>query len=112
MDKTATAWFLLLIASAFEAAWAVGLKYADGFTRLWPSVFTIVTMILSFVFLSAAVRHLPVGTAYAVWTGIGAATVATIGIVFLGEPVSVLRVGSLLLIVLGVVGLRLFSQVQ
>lgn len=109
MDQSSTAWFYLLIASVFEAAWAIGLKYTDGFTKLWPSVFTLITLALSFGFLCVAVRHLPVGTAYAVWTGIGAATVAVVGIVFLGEPASAMRVLSLLLIVTGVVGLRFFA---
>jgi quaternary ammonium compound-resistance protein SugE len=109
MDKTALAWLYLLVASGFEAGWAIGLKQSHGFSRLWPSVWTVIAMILSFAFLAAALRHLPVGTAYAVWTGIGAAAVGMIGIVFLGEPATVMRVMSLALIVAGVFGLRFFS---
>lgn len=109
MDHHSTAWMYLFVASAFEAAWAIGLKYTQGFTKLWPSVFTLVTLALSFGFLCVAVRHLPVGTAYAVWTGIGAASVAIVGIMFLGEPASLMRVASLMLIVTGVVGLKFFS---
>ncbi len=112
MDKVSMAWMFLLIASAFEAAWAIGLKYAEGFTKLGPSVFTIVTVVLSFVFLSMAVKQLPVGTAYTIWTGIGAATVATYGIIYLGEPATAMRLISLVLIISGVVGLKLFSPVS
>ena len=110
MDKTSLAWVFLFIAAAFEAAWAIGLKYSQGFSKLGPTVFTLVTLVLSFAFLCLAVRQLPVGTAYAVWTGIGAATVATFGILVLHEPASALRILSLLMIVCGIIGLKLFSH--
>jgi quaternary ammonium compound-resistance protein SugE len=100
------AWIFLLVAAVFEIAWAVGLKYADGFTRLWPSVFTISAMVISLVLLAAAVRTIPVGTGYAVWTGIGAVGTATLGIWLFGEPLTAWRVTCLLLIVGGVVGLK------
>ena len=103
------AWVYLLIAGVLEMAWAVGLKYTDGWTKLGPSVFTAVAMAASFYFLSAALKVLPVGTAYAVWTGVGAVGVAVIGIMFLGEPGSPLRVASIMLIVAGIVGLKLFA---
>jgi quaternary ammonium compound-resistance protein SugE len=102
-------WILLLIAGLFEVAWAIGLKYSDGFTRFWPAAGTLVAMILSVVLLGAAMKTLPVGTAYAVWVGIGAAGTAILGIVLLGEPATVGRIASLGLIVIGVVGLKAFS---
>jgi quaternary ammonium compound-resistance protein SugE len=103
------AWIYLLVAGILEMGWAVGLKYTDGWTKLGPSVFTGVAMAASFYFLSAALKDLPVGTAYAVWTGIGAVGVAIIGILFLGESGNPFRVISILLIVVGIVGLRLSS---
>jgi len=103
------AWIYLLVAGILEMGWAVGLKYTDGWTKLGPSVFTGVAMAASFYFLSAALKDLPVGTAYAVWTGIGAVGVAIIGILFLGESGNPFRVISILLIVAGIVGLRLSS---
>jgi quaternary ammonium compound-resistance protein SugE len=101
------AWILLLIAGAMETVFAVALKESDGFTRLWPSVIFAVASIVSFALLSLALRSLPVGTAYAVWTGIGAAGTALVGIVMLGEPRDILRLVSIALIIAGVVGLRL-----
>ena len=103
------AWWILLAAGLFECAWAVGLKYTDGFTRLLPLAFTLVAMGISVWLLSLAMRSIEVGTAYAVWTGIGAAGVALIGILFLKEPAGAGRLMSLLLIVAGVAGLRYFS---
>src|SRR5262245_38294731 len=93
------AWFYLLIASVFEVAWAVGLKYADGFSRLWPSAFTVACMIASVVFLSLALKTLPVGTGYAVWTGLGAVGTVVAGIVLFAEPATALRLASLAAIV-------------
>ena len=87
------AWLYLLIAGLFEVAWAIGLKYTDGFTRLIPSIWTVVSMAVSFLFLSLALKTLPVGTAYAVWTGIGAVGVAILGIVLFAEPANALRLG-------------------
>lgn len=102
-------WVYLTIAGLFECGWAIGLKYSDGFTRLWPSVLTIAAMAISFLLLSLAMRTIPVGTAYAVWTGIGAVGVAILGMFLLGEPRELMRLGSISLIVLGIVGLRLAS---
>lgn len=103
------AWICLIIAGILEIGWAVGLKYTVGFSRLWPSVATVIAMIASFALLSAALKTIPMGTAYAVWTGIGAAGTAIVGMVFLGEPRVCLRILCLLLIITGVVGLKLVS---
>jgi len=104
------AWIILLIAGLFEIAWAIALKYSEGFTKLWPSVAFDITAFLSFVCLAYALRTLPVGTSYAIWTGIGAVGIAVFGIVWLGEPVNTIRVACILLIVLGIAGLRLSSN--
>jgi len=103
-------WIYLVLAGLTEIGWAVGLKYTDGWSRLWPSVATGVLMIVSFVFLSLAVKTLPIGTAYAVWTGIGAAGTAIAGIFLFGEPRDALRILSIALIVMGVAGLRLLTR--
>lgn len=103
------AWIYLVVAGLFETGWAIGLKYTDGFTRLIPSVITVVSMAASFILLSIALRSLPVGTAYAVWTGIGAVGTALLGILLFDESKDVLRLGSILLIVAGIAGLRIFS---
>jgi quaternary ammonium compound-resistance protein SugE len=103
------AWFYLLIAGLLEIGWAVGLKYTQGFSRLWPSVATLCAMVASFGFLAAALKHIPLGTGYAVWTGIGAAGTALIGMVFLGESREILRIACIGLIVAGVVGLKFAS---
>lgn len=100
------AWVYLSIASLFEIGWAVGLKYTQGFTRFWPSVFTLAAMALSMFFLAVAVRAIPVGTGYAIWTGIGAVGTAMLGVVLFAEPLSVWRAVCLLLIVGGIVGLK------
>lgn len=102
-------WFYLFIAGLFEISWAIGLKYTDGLTRLWPTIATAVAMIISFFFLSLAVKELPVGTAYAIWTGIGAAGTAVLGMILFNEPRTFIRLMCILLILLGVIGLRLFS---
>lgn len=102
-----SAWFTLLIAGLFEIVWALGLKYSEGFTRLWPSVITILGAIASFVLLSSAMKNLPAGTAYAVWTGIGALGVATLGIFLFGEQVNLLRVLGIGFIVAGIIALKL-----
>ena len=101
------AWFLLFLAGLFECGWAIGLKYTDGFTRLVPSALTLVSMIASMALLGLALKTLPIGTAYAVWTGIGAAGTATLGIILFGEPATALRLGCIGLIVSGIVGLKL-----
>jgi len=103
------AWVLLFIAGLFEIGWAIGLKYTDGFSRLWPSVGTVVSMAISVALLSWAMRSLPVGTAYAVWTGIGAVGTVLLGIVLFGEAVTVARMLCVLLIVTGILGLKLAS---
>jgi quaternary ammonium compound-resistance protein SugE len=102
-------WILLFIAGLLEVAWAAGLKTSEGFTRFWPSVFTVVTALGSFVLLAMAMRQLPLGTAYAVWTGIGAVGAFIFGIVMMGEVVTLARVGSAVLIVVGLIGLKLSS---
>jgi quaternary ammonium compound-resistance protein SugE len=101
------AWGYLAIAAVCEVVWAIGLKKSEGFTRPFETSITVVVMILSFIFLAAAVRYLPVGTAYAIWTGSGAVGVAIIGIVWLHEPANALRLISLALVVVGIVGLKL-----
>lgn len=103
------AWVLLALAGLLEVAWAIGLKYSAGFTRLWPSVATLILMALSFFFLSTALRTLPVGTAYAIWTGIGAVGTAILGIALFGEAASPGRIVSIALIVAGIAGLKYFS---
>ena len=105
------AWFLLVLAGLFEVGWAIGLKYTDGFTRPWPTVGTVLAMILSLGLLGLAMKSLPVGTSYAVWVGVGAVGTAILGIVLLGEPASAGRLVSLGLIVAGIVGLKLSSPV-
>lgn len=103
------AWIWLLIAGLFEVAWAIGLKYTEGFSRLGPSAFTLAAMGASMYFLSAAVKELPIGTAYAVWTGIGAAGTALLGMLLLGEPKEVARFCCLGLIIAGIIGLKILS---
>jgi quaternary ammonium compound-resistance protein SugE len=103
------AWLLLLLAGLFEMVWAIGLKYTDGFTRPWPTAGTVAAMIISVVLLGLAVKTLPVGTAYAIWTGIGAAGTVILGIVLLGEPATAARLGCVGLILAGVVGLKLVT---
>ncbi|MEN1957611.1 quaternary ammonium compound efflux SMR transporter SugE [Luteimonas changyuni] len=103
------AWIYLLLAGLFEIGFAIGLKYTEGFTRLWPSVWTIVTAAISLWLLTQALKVIPVGTAYATWTGIGAVGVATIGILALGESASPARLACIGLIVAGVIGLKLVS---
>ena len=103
------AWAFLFLAGLLEVGWAVGLKYTQGFTKLWPSVGTIATMVASFVLLSQALKTIPIGTGYAVWTGIGAVGTAIIGMVFLGEPRDIGRVLFLLLIIAGIIGLKVVS---
>lgn len=103
-------WIVLVIAGLLEVVWAIGLKYTHGFTRLTPSVITVSAMIVSIVLLSWAMRSLPVGTAYAVWTGIGAVGAAITGILLLGESASLARIASLALIVAGIIGLKLSTH--
>ncbi len=104
------AWVWLVLAGVLEIVWAIGLKYTDGFTRLIPSAITAAAMIASVYVLALAVRTIPIGTGYAVWTGIGAVGVAILGMILFGEPKTILRIGSILLIVLGIVGLKLVTS--
>jgi quaternary ammonium compound-resistance protein SugE len=101
------AWLMLLVAGLLEVGWAIGLKYTEGFTRLWPSVFTLVAMVCSVVLLGIAMKSLPVGTSYAVWVGVGAVGTAILGMVLFGESADAGRLASLGLIVAGIVGLKL-----
>jgi quaternary ammonium compound-resistance protein SugE len=102
-------WLVLLVAGLFEAMWAIGLAYTDGFSRLWPSVATLAAMAVSVYLLAQAVQELPVGTAYAVWTGIGAVSTAALGVVLFDESASAFRLGCILLVVLGIAGLQATS---
>ncbi|MFJ8246145.1 quaternary ammonium compound efflux SMR transporter SugE [Peribacillus asahii] len=104
------AWLYLIIAGVFEVIWATSLKYTEGFTKIIPSVITVVGMIISFYFLSAAIKTLPLGTAYAIWTGIGAVGAVTIGIIFFQEPKDFLRLFFVGCIVIGIIGLKVTSS--
>ena len=104
------AWVILFVAGLFEIGWAVGLKYTEGFTRLWPTVGTAVALIVSMVLLGVAVRTLPLGTAYAVWTGIGTVGTAVLGIVLFREPATAMRLICIGLILAGIIGLKLASS--
>ena len=101
------AWIVLVLAGIFEVGWAIGLKYTEGFTRFWPTVATAVAMMISLGLLGVAMKSLPVGTAYAVWVGVGAVGTAIVGVVLLGEPANAGRVISLTFIVAGIIGLKL-----
>src|ERR687890_695700 len=105
-------WFYLLLAGLFEVSWAVGLKYTDGFSRLVPSIATVSAMGLSMVLLGLALRTLPLGTAYAIWTGIGTVGTAVLGMVLFREPATVMRLVCIGLIVTGIIGLKLASGSQ
>ena len=102
-------WIILVIAGLFEIGWAIGLKYTEGFTRLWPSVGTVASMLISVGLLGLAMRDLPVGTAYAVWTGIGAVGTVILGIVLFGDPANAPRLVCVGLILAGIIGLKLTS---
>jgi quaternary ammonium compound-resistance protein SugE len=100
-------WIILFFAGLFEVGWAVGLKHTDGFTRFWPSVGTIASMIVSLGLLGLALKSLPLGTAYAIWVGVGVIGTVAVGVAFLGEPAGLVKIVSVLLILAGVVGLKL-----
>lgn len=102
-------WFILFIAGLFEVAWAIGLKYTEGFTRLWPTVGTVTAMVASVVLLGIAMKELPVGTAYAVWTGVGAIGTAILGIYLFGDSASAARIACLAMIAGGIIGLKVVS---
>jgi quaternary ammonium compound-resistance protein SugE len=104
------AWILLIVAGLFECGWAVGLKYTNGFTNPIPTVLTVAAMAISFLLLSIAMKTIPIGTAYGVWTGIGAIGVALLGMLFLGESKELMKILCLLLIVSGIIGLKVFSS--
>lgn len=102
-----SSWFILTVAGIFEISWVIGLKYTDGFTRLWPSIGTIILMALSVGLLGLAMKSLPVGTAYAVWVGIGAIGAVILGIILFNEPANAMRLVSAGLILIGIIGLKL-----
>ena len=102
-------WIILILAGLFEIGWAIGLKYTDGFTRLWPTIGTVLAMVISVGLLGIAMKSLPVGTAYAVWVGVGAVGTAILGIFLFNEPMNVGRLLSLALILAGIIGLKLAS---
>jgi len=102
-------WLVLFLAGLFETTWAIGLKYTDGFSRLWPSVFTLAAMAISVFLLAQTMKSLPVGTAYAIWTGIGAVGAVIMGIILFNEPATAPRMICLGLIISGIIGLKLFS---
>ncbi|WP_417851363.1 quaternary ammonium compound efflux SMR transporter SugE [Thalassoglobus sp.] len=105
------AWFLLFIAGLFEIGWAIGLKYTEGFTKLWPSIWTISAMIASFLLLGTALKSLPIGTAYSIWVGIGSVGTVLLGIALFGEPATFYRILFVMLIVIGIAGLKITSPV-
>lgn len=100
-------WIILVLAGLFEIGWAIGLKYTEGFTRLWPSLGTVAAMVVSLGLLGIAMKSLPVGTAYAVWVGVGVVGTVILGVVLFDDPSNALRIGSVVLIVAGLVGLKL-----
>ncbi|MES2857167.1 MAG: quaternary ammonium compound efflux SMR transporter SugE [Bdellovibrionota bacterium] len=110
LTQTTWSWITLVIAGLFEVCWAIGLKYTDGFTKLWPSVFTVVTLTLSMYLLARATQHLPIGTAYGVWVGIGALGAAILGIFLFKESASVSRLFFLGLLLISIIGLKVTSQ--
>ena len=103
-------WTILVIAGLFEIAWAVGMKYSNGFTKLYPSLFVVITMGISVYLLSVSLKTLPVGSAYAIWTGIGAVGTAILGMILFGESKELIRLGFIFLIITGIAGLRIFSN--
>ena len=106
MSATQLAWIYLFIAGLFEVVWAIGLKYTEGWSRLWPSVGTAAAMVVSLIFLSLAMKVLPVGTSYAVWTGIGAIGTVILGIILFAEPATAIRLACVALILTGILGLK------
>ena len=104
------AWAILILAGLFEVGWAIGLKYTEGFTRLWPSAWTLAAMAISVWLLAIAMKSLPVGTAYSVWVGVGAVGTVILGIVLFNEPADIARIGSVALIIAGIIGLKLATS--
>lgn len=111
MGQSGIAWLALFVAGLFETVWAIGLKYTEGFTRLVPSLLTLAAMAVSFALLAWSLKVLPVGTAYAIWTGIGAIGTVILGVVLFHEPMTTMRLVCVVLIVSGIVGLKIFSPV-
>ncbi len=109
VTNPATAWLVLVVAGILEVVWVIGMKYSEGFTRLWPSLVVLLAASFSFWFLALAIRVLPVGTAYAAWTGIGAVGAAVLGMVLFKEPATAARVACIVLIVAGIVGLKILE---
>jgi quaternary ammonium compound-resistance protein SugE len=107
--KPSLAWSILIIAGLFETGWAIGMKYSEGFSKLWPSVFTAISMLISIVLLTYSLKVLPVGSAYAVWTGIGAVGTVILGILLFKEPYDIYRLFFIFLIVVGIAGLRVLK---
>ncbi len=105
------AWVILVVAGLFEVGWAIGLKYTEGFTRLWPTLWTVFAMIASLWLLGLAMKSLPVGTAYSVWVGVGAVGTVLLGIVLLDEPANAVRLISVALIIAGIMGLKVATPV-
>jgi quaternary ammonium compound-resistance protein SugE len=105
------AWIILVLAGLFEVVWAIGLKYTEGFTRLWPTVLTVLAMLISVWLLGIAMKSLPAGTAYSIWVGVGAVGTVILGMLLFNEPANVMRLFSVALIVAGVIGLKLASPV-
>jgi quaternary ammonium compound-resistance protein SugE len=103
-------WIILFIAGLFEVGWAIGLKYSQGFTRLWPAAWTVLSMVISVWLLGVAMRSLPVGTAYAAWVGVGSVGTVILGIILFAEPVSAARIVSVALIIAGIIGLKLTAS--
>ena len=101
------AWIILVVAGLFEVGWAIGLKYTEGFTRLWPTIWTVLAMIISLCMLGIAMNSLPVGTAYSIWVGVGAVGTVILGVLLLGEPANAARLVSVALIIAGIIGLKL-----
>jgi quaternary ammonium compound-resistance protein SugE len=106
-ERNSMAWMILILAGLFETGWAIGLKYTEGFTRFWPTVWTVFAMIVSLWLLGIAMRTLPVGTAYSVWVGVGAVGTVALGIALLEEPANAARLASVGLIIAGIIGLKL-----
>jgi quaternary ammonium compound-resistance protein SugE len=106
-ERNSMAWMILILAGLFETGWAIGLKYTEGFTRFWPTVWTVFAMIVSLFLLGIAMRTLPVGTAYSVWVGVGAVGTVALGIALLEEPANAARLASVGLIIAGIIGLKL-----
>ena len=110
MSSTSSTWLILIVAGLLEVCWSVGLKYTNGFTRLRPTVFTLATLSASMYLLAKASQSLPIGTAYGVWVGIGAMGAAVLGMILFDEPVSVARVGFLMLLLISIIGLKVTSH--